>query len=271
MERKAPVALITGANRGVGKGVAFVFAEKGYDIFLAHCGEPEKASEVAETIRTSFGRKCVTYDCDLSNPEEITHMVLAAEQAFGGIDVLMSNAGVGYERYIHCAHIEEIDHVYHVNYRAGILVARLVAKNMIEHGIHGSIVFTASIKSIQPTAIDCIYGGLKAALKRSAQSLALEFAPHGIRVNTVSPGCIAVNPVGYEDRNYSDQEAVIPLGRTGTGEDIGYAAAFLSSDEASFITGIDILVDGGASCGVTKSSDAEEQDGINGRGTFIVH
>lgn len=270
MSNGRPVALVTGANRGVGRGVALVFAEKGYDIFLAYHGEPEKASDVANIIRTKYGRKCVTCDCDLSKAEEAERLVNEAEKEYGGIDVLMSNAGVGYERYISHTHLEEIDHVYSVNYRAGLLLARYAAQNMIKYNIKGSIVFTASVKSIQPTAIDCIYGGLKAALKRSAQSLALEFAPYGIRVNTVSPGCIAVNPVGYEDRDYSDQRDVIPVGRTGTGEDIGYAAAFLSSEEASFITGIDILVDGGSACGVCKKSDDEEYDGIHGRGTYVI-
>lgn len=267
---KNHVALITGANRGVGRGVAFVFAEKGYDIFLAHCGEPEKAQEVAKIIKEKYGRRCVTCDCNLAKAEEIERTVCKAEETFGIIDVLMSNAGVGYERYISYAKVEEIDHVYLVNYRAGILLAKRVAQHMIAHNIKGSIIFTASIKSIQPTAIDCIYGGLKAGLKRSAQSLALEYAPYGIRVNTVSPGCIAINPVGYEDRDYADQKKVIPVGRTGVGEDIGYAAAFLASQEASFITGIDILVDGGAACGVCKRSEVEAYDGVNGRGTFVL-
>ena len=195
-----PTAIITGANRGVGKGVALVFAEKGYDLFLAHNGEADRAEDVAQEIRKRFSVRCVTFDCDLSRVEEVTRLVEAAINEFGTVDVLMSNAGVGYERYIRYAKVEEIDFVYQVNYRAGLLLARTVAKHMIEHGIHGSIVFTASVKSIQPTPIDCVYGVLKAALKRSAQSLAREFAPYGIRVNTVSPGCIAINPKGYEDR-----------------------------------------------------------------------
>ncbi len=270
MDKKNPVALITGANRGVGRGIAIVFAEKGYDIFLAHCGEQDKADEVAEIIRKKYDKRCITCDCDLSKIEEAERIVKEAEAAFGKIDVLMSNAGVGYERYIGYAKVEEIDHVYQVNYRAGILLAKFIAEHMIKYGIHGNIIFTASVKSIQPTAIDCIYGGLKAGLKRSAQSLALELAPYGIRVNTVSPGCIAINPVGYEDRDYSEAKKVIPVGRTGIGEDIGYAAAFLASKEASFITGIDILVDGGSVCGVCKGSEEEAFDGIHGRGTYIL-
>lgn len=262
------VAIITGANRGVGKGIALVFAENGYDIFLCHNGESDKALEVQNTIINKYGVRCVTHDCDLSKVDEIKKLVDKAVDTYGNIDVLMSNAGVGYERYIRYAHIEEIDFVYQVNYRAGILLAKLVGQHMIENGIKGSMVFTASVKSIDPTPIDCIYGGMKAALKRSIQSIAREYAPYGIRVNTVSPGCIAVNPKGYEDRVYD--ASPIPIGRTGTGEDIGYMAAFLCSDKAGFITGADFLVDGGQSCGCNSNNPEEDYDGIHGRGTKIV-
>ena len=80
-------------------------------------------------------------------------------------------------------------------------------------------------------------------MKRSVQSIAREFGPFGIRANTVSPGCIAINPKGYEDKTYEGDADRIPIGRTGTGEDIGYMAAFLCSEEAGFITGADFLVD----------------------------
>lgn len=166
--------------------------------------------------------------------------------------------------------VEEIDHVYMVNYRAGILLATLVGQHMIDNKIKGSMVFTASVKSIQPTPIDCIYGGMKAGLKRSVQSIAREFGPFGIRANTVSPGCIAINPKGYEDKTYEGDADRIPIGRTGTGEDIGYMAAFLCSEEAGFITGADFLVDGGQACGENSMDATEDYDGIHGRGTYIV-
>ena len=160
--------------------------------------------------------------------------------------------------------------MYMVNYRAGILLATLVGQHMIDNKIKGSMVFTASVKSIQPTPIDCIYGGMKAGLKRSVQSIAREFGPFGIRANTVSPGCIAINPKGYEDKTYEGDADRIPIGRTGTGEDIGYMAAFLCSEEAGFITGADFLVDGGQACGENSMDATEDYDGIHGRGTYIV-
>ena len=168
-------AIITGANRGVGRGVANVFAEKGYDLFLAYNGETEKAKEVQQYVTEKYGVRCELFDCDLSKVEDIYKLVDTAIGIYGKIDVLMSNAGVGYEKYLRYAKVEEIDHVYMVNYRAGILLATLVGQHMIDNKIKGSMVFTASVKSIQPTPIDCIYGGMKAGLKRSVQSIAREF------------------------------------------------------------------------------------------------
>ena len=263
-------AIITGANRGVGRGVANVFAEKGYDLFLAYNGETEKAKEVQQYVTEKYGVRCELFDCDLSKVEDIYKLVDTAIGIYGKIDVLMSNAGVGYEKYLRYAKVEEIDHVYMVNYRAGILLATLVGQHMIDNKIKGSMVFTASVKSIQPTPIECIYGGMTAGLKRSVQSIAREFGPFGIRANTVSPGCIAINPKGYEDKTYEGDADRIPIGRTGTGEDIGYMAAFLCSEEAGFITGADFLVDGGQACGENSMDATEDYDGIHGRGTYIV-
>lgn len=119
-------AIITGANRGVGRGVANVFAEKGYDLFLAYNGETEKAKEVQQYVTEKYGVRCELFDCDLSKVEDIYKLVDTAIGIYGKIDVLMSNAGVGYEKYLRYAKVEEIDHVYMVNYRAGILLATLV-------------------------------------------------------------------------------------------------------------------------------------------------
>lgn len=269
---KGKTVLVTGANRGVGKGVALVFAEKGYDVFLAHCGEKEKALETAEEIRGRFGRRAETFDCDLADPEQVEALAAAAISAFGRIDVLMSNAGIGLEKYLSTTTIREMDRLYAVNYRAGLQLAVLIGKHMKEKGVRGSILFTTSTRaSFEVHPADAIYGGMKAALRRSAQSLAREFAPYGIRVNTIAPGCIAVNPMGYAESDYEDQIREIPLGRTGRGEDIGYAAAFLASGEAGFITGIELTVDGGISCGRNIGNDCPENPApIRGLGAGVL-
>ena len=270
--KEAKVALITGANRGVGKGIAMAFAEKGYNLFLAHYQEQEKAREVAEEIRSRFNCKVYTYDCNLAEVQEIEALARAAIDTYGEIDVLMSNAGIGLEKYLSYTSVREMDNIYKTNYRAGIYLATLIAKHMKEKNTHGSILFTTSTRGFfEVHPADALYGGLKAALYRSAQSLAREFAPYGIRVNTISHGCIEVNPTGYDEVDYSDQIREIPLGRTGTGEDVGYAAVFLASEEATFITGINLFVDGGISCGRNIGSDTPDNpEGICGVGAGVL-
>lgn len=118
--------------------------------------------------------------------------------------------------------------------------------------------------------MDGIYGGLKAGLNRAAQSMAREYGRHGIRISTISPGCMCVYPEGYADRDYTEEISRIPLRIGGDGTDIGFTAAFLASEEARFITGINIFVDGGVSCGEDYWSDADEYTASHGRGTFVV-
>lgn len=262
------VVIITGANRGIGKGMVHVFAEKGYDIFLAFFGEQEKAENVAKEVREKYGRRCVLFDGDLSDAQVCRELVDTAVKEYGHIDALCSNAGVGYERYISAADVSELDFVYKINFRAGILLAKYVAEHMINNQIKGSIVLTTSVKATTSNAIDCIYGSMKAALKRAVRSMAVEYGPRGVRINTIAPGCIAVYTKGYEHLNYDNIVKYIPVGRTGIGEDIGYAAAFLCSEEAGFITGTEILVDGGEKCGA-PADEVMDKDGINGLGTYI--
>ena len=186
-EEKTKVALVTGGNRGIGAGIVEVFAEKGYDIFLVHYGEKEKADAVADIVQNKYGRKCKCMDINLSNSDAAVKILNCVLETYGRIDALLSNAGMGYERYLTTAHVEEIDMIYKVNYRAGILLGREVGKYMKEHNIQGCMVFTSSVKAFQPTPIDGIYGGMKAALRRTVQSLSREMAPYNIRVNIVAP------------------------------------------------------------------------------------
>ena len=247
-----------------------VFAEKGYDIFLVHYGEKEKADAVADIVQNKYGRKCKCMDINLSNSDAAVKILNCVLETYGRIDALLSNAGMGYERYLTTAHVEEIDMIYKVNYRAGILLGREVGKYMKEHNIQGCMVFTSSVKAFQPTPIDGIYGGMKAALRRTVQSLSREMAPYNIRVNIVAPGCIAVYPKGYENQDYSIAQAGIPLGRCGTPKDIGYAAAFLCSEEANYITGTELCVDGGVSSGFCSDDELEKEHGEHGVGAYVL-
>ena len=244
-------AIVTGGNRGVGEGICYALASKGYDIFMAHCGEADKAAHVAQQLREKFGVRVVTFDCDQRERTIGETLMTQALLAFSSISLVMCNAGVGLEKYMRLIHPEEIDYVYEVNFRGSLLIANAAAKYMVDRGIRGTILFTSSIRSKTPTPMDAIYGGLKAGLNRAAQSM-------------------GVYPEGYADRDYTEEISRIPLRIGGDGTDIGFTAAFLASEEARFITGINIFVDGGVSCGEDYWSDADEYTASHGRGTFVV-
>lgn len=263
-------AIVTGGNRGVGEGICYALASKGYDIFMAHCGEADKAAHVAQQLREKFGVRVVTFDCDQRERTIGETLMTQALLAFSSISLVMCNAGVGLEKYMRLIHPEEIDYVYEVNFRGSLLIANAAAKYMVDRGIRGTILFTSSIRSKTPTPMDAIYGGLKAGLNRAAQSMAREYGRQGIRISTISPGCMCVYPEGYADRDYTEEISRIPLRIGGDGTDIGFTAAFLASEEARFITGINIFVDGGVSCGEDYWSDADEYTASHGRGTFVV-
>ena len=184
-------AIVTGGNRGVGEGICYALASKGYDIFMAHCGEVDKAAHVAQQLREKFGVRVVTFDCDQRERTIGETLMTQALLAFPSISLVMCNAGVGLEKYMRLIHPEEIDYVYEVNFRGSLLIANAAAKYMVDRGIRGTILFTSSIRSKTPTPMDAIYGGLKAGLNRAAQSMAREYGRHGIRISTISPGCIA--------------------------------------------------------------------------------
>jgi glucose 1-dehydrogenase len=241
MENK--VAIVTGASRGIGRGVALKLAEQGYHLVITHLDEVSEAEEVAHEISTKYQRSCHIVQCDLTLSESAIKVVEDAVQIFGKIDVLVNNAGVTMFNEIKEMPIERIDYMMNLDFRAPMLLIKYIANHMIDNQITGSIVNIGSSRAERAYPQDSIYGGMKAALVRASQSIAIELAPHGIRVNTVSPGAIQVRDdlKGF----YNKLGNRIPLGRVGTPEDIGRAVIWLCSEEASYITGVNMRVDGG--------------------------
>ncbi|TDF98839.1 SDR family NAD(P)-dependent oxidoreductase [Paenibacillus piri] len=235
-------AIVTGASTGIGRGIALKLAAGGCDLFISHLNEPEQAEEVAREIDRIHSRRCVVFQGDLCLAETAEQLVERALEHFTVIDVLVNNAGITRMGKMTEFTRETIDQLYQLNYRAPMLLTGLVANHMIRKQVKGSILYTTSSRGTRAYPADAIYGGLKGALDRSVQSIALELAPYGIRVNAIAPGAIRVRPAtGHHEKLGSR----IPLGRMGLPSDIGSAAAFLCSDEASYITGITLRVDGG--------------------------
>ncbi|MBS7701598.1 MULTISPECIES: SDR family oxidoreductase [unclassified Chelatococcus] len=242
-------AIVTGGNRGIGEGIAYVLASRGYDLLISHRGEADLAAQVVEKVRRTYRREAHSLEIDAHRPEDVRKIADVAVEKLGKIDVLVNNAGRGCITRIQDANVDDIDSVYAVNFRAPLLLSKWIGEHMIASGTHGAIVNITSVKAQRAYPDGSIYGGLKAALQQASASLALEFAPHGIRVNCVAPGTILLPKSSYMTAPRATDTAPdprrVPLERYGTPEDIGRVVAFLISEEASFCTGISIVVDGG--------------------------
>ena len=240
------LALVTGASRGIGKACALELAKEGFDIII-HCSRNiGGAEETAKAVR-ALGRKAYMFAMDFSDPENVHNFANGIMEHVGAPDVIVNNAGACIPAQIQDISIDDWDHVLNVNLKAVFVICRDFAPAMIERR-SGSIVNIASIWGRTGAAMESSYCASKGGLVMFSKSLAQELGPSGIRVNCVSPGCIDTDMnAGYSKEERKDLEDRTPLGRFGTPEEIGKAVAFLASDRASFITGADLLVDGGFS------------------------
>jgi len=237
------VALVTGAGAGIGRGIAKVLAEKGYRLALTYKSSSDGILDVAEDIRHIYGKEPLVIQSDLTVRSESENTIRKVIEEFGRIDLLVNNAGIGIHEELTELEEDALDMTVNLDFRAPMLLSKYAVREMIAQQIPGNIIFITSSRGERAYPKDSIYGGMKAALIRAAQSLALEWAPHGIRVNCVAPGATV-----HKLEQSAEEEPLgskIPLGRLGTPSDIGEAIAWLSSDKASYITGINLRVDGG--------------------------
>lgn len=238
-------AFVTGGSRGIGRGIAKVLAERGYDIAITYNSAEDEAKSLCEEIKT-LGRKCFYYQASLENadvPEAVTKQAI---QDLGGIDLLVCNAGLTKHNSLLTVDADFIDFLYGLNYRSYILCSKVAANYMVDNNIKGNIIFIASTRGIRAYPEDCIYGSLKAALIRGVESMALEMAEYGIRVNCIAPGMTAIRgDFSMEELTGRPFSQKIPLKRSGTPREIGYMVNFLASDECGYITGDTVKIDGG--------------------------
>jgi 3-oxoacyl-[acyl-carrier protein] reductase len=234
------VALVIGAARGIGKGVAQRFAEEGARLVVADRDEAAGRA-AADALKAHFVR------CDVSAPEDVRGAVEAATSRHGSLDVLVQNAGIYPWQLIEETTPEDWDRVMAVNLRGCFLAARAALVPMKARR-QGRMLFTSSITGPHVTSPGHgHYSATKAGINGFIRAAALEFAGYGINVNGVEPGNILTEGV-QEHRSAAfirSMEEAIPLGRLGSVRDVANAFLFLASDEASYITGTTIVVDGG--------------------------
>jgi glucose 1-dehydrogenase len=242
MKLAGKTALVTGAGRGIGKGIALALAEAGADLVINdRPGSPDLA-ETAEEIR-QLGRTCTAIEVDAfarTGCEQLT------EQA-GDLDILVSNpAFVSRERFLDYPP-DLFEQTLRGTLVAGFHISQLVARRMVERGEGGKIVFISSVQAEMPIALCVAYGAAKAGLNHMMRTIAVELSEHRINVNAIEPGWIDT-PGEHEtfgDERIEQEAGLLPWGRLGTPADIGQAAAFLCSSEADYITGSVLAVDGG--------------------------
>jgi 3-oxoacyl-[acyl-carrier protein] reductase len=239
--------LVAGASRGIGEATARRFLEEGCRVFICARG----AAGVEGTVRELRALGQVEVDgmaCDVSDPESVERLVEAAERFLGGIDVLANNAGVAWQEPFLDITLQHWDQVLDINLRGMFLVAQAVAARMVARGRGGAIVNMSSTNAFEGEAGYTHYNSSKGAITMLTRTMAVELGAHGIRVNALCPGKILTPLQGEaEDPGYTAryEREKIPLGRSGTVEEVAAAYAFLASDEATFITGEMLVVDGG--------------------------
>lgn len=237
-------ALITGASRGIGQGIALQLAREGWDVCVNYFQHQEAAEEVTAQIR-ALGRNAIAVRADVADRAAVEAMVRAAEAELGPISLLVNNAGITEPGLFQDTSDTSWDRCMAVNLGGARNTIQAVLPHMI-HEKSGCIVNISSMWGLRGASCEVAYACSKAALIGLTRSLALELAPSHIRVNCVAPGVIRTDMVeALGPETMADLTEQTPLGRLGTPADIAHAVAFFASEHASFITGQVLTADGG--------------------------
>ena len=239
-------ALVTGAARGIGKGCALELARAGADVAINDRQDsPDTEAALAE-IET-LGRRAHFVPGDVFVRAGCEQVVDLAASSLGGIDILISNPALGVRESFLDFDPQTFEQVIQATLCGGFHVSQLVARQMVAAGRRGKMVFISSVHHRIPFARSVAYNAAKSGLINMAQTMANELSTHRINVNVIEPGWIDTpgERISFGDDTIDQAGKDLPWGRLGTPADIGKAAAFLSSDDADYITGTSLLVDGG--------------------------
>ncbi len=244
MENIEKSALVTGASRGIGKAIALALAAKGYAVALNYAGNAAAADAVKAEIEAAGG-KAFTIQGDVSKAEDVDRIFKTVKDEFGGLDVLVNNAGITRDGLLIRMKEESWDAVLDTDLKSTFLTTKAAAQIMMRKK-KGAIVNIASVVGLMGNAGQANYAAAKAGVIGLTKACAKELAPRNVRVNAVAPGFIATDMTDViPEKNKEVMLQSIPLGRMGQAEDVASAVCFLASDDASYITGQVLKVDGG--------------------------
>lgn len=247
MSLASKTAVVTGAAHGIGKACALALAQAGADVMVVDINE--KVADTAEEIR-QIGRKAISMTGDITDEKQMTECMDRVLREWDKVDICFCNAGTFQDIPAEDMPLEEFERVIRVNLTGAFITARAAGKAMIERGVPGSIVLTASMSGhiANIPQCQCAYNASKAGVIMLGKSLAVEWARHGIRVNTISPGYIRTwsdEPLKPEEVGTSNFEQWTPLRRFGQAEELQGLVVYLAGDASGFVTGSDYVIDGG--------------------------
>ena len=250
---KGKNVLVTGATSGIGKAIAAYFAKEGANIGLNYRNDPDKLKGTYELIEKmcsqaeECGVKQISVEGDVSQEKDITRMCNEVIEKLGSLDILINNAGVQMSSPSEKVETSDFDKVIQVNLRGAYLCAREAIKHFLATGNKGIIINVSSVHEIIPRPEYVSYSMSKGAMGNMTRTLALEYAPQGIRVNAIAPGATETEINGWKDDpdKKAEIESNIPMGRVGNPEEMAAITTFLASDDASYITGQTLYIDGG--------------------------
>ena len=251
------VAIVTGANSGIGKGVALELAAAGARVVVNHRPNEDSARRAAEVVQAikQAGGAAVAGPADISREDDVERLFGIAQERFQGLDILVNNAGIEQPAPVQDMTLEQWQRVIDVNLTGQFLCSRAAVRSFLKQHpsppadtAAGAIVFISSVHEVIPWAFQANYAASKGGVSLLMQSLAQELAPMKIRVNSVAPGAIRT-PINAPAWNTPESLAqllkLIPYGRIGEPVDVARAVAWLASDSADYVTGHTLFVDGG--------------------------
>ena len=250
---KGKNVLVTGATSGIGQAIAAYFATEGANVALNYRNDPDNLDDTKELIDSmcdqikGCGGRELPVEGDVSEEADIVRMCGEVIEKLGSIDILINNAGIQTASPSHELATSDFDKVIQVNLRGAYLCARETIKHFMERGNGGVIINVSSVHEIIPRPQYVSYSMSKGAMENMTKTLALEYAPHNIRVNAIAPGATAtpINSWTEDPQKKKEVESHIPMGRVGTAEEMAVITAFLASDDAGYITGQTLFIDGG--------------------------
>jgi glucose 1-dehydrogenase len=244
---KGKVVVITGASRGIGRAMAIRFGQEQAKVVINYRSSEEEALEVMKEVKQAGGDAIIVRG-DVTKEEDVKRLVRSAIDHYGTLDVMINNAGIENPVPSHELSLSDWNKVINTNLTGAFLGSREAIKYFVENNIKGNVINMSSVHEMIPWPLFVHYAASKGGIKLMTETLALEYAPKGIRVNNIGPGAIdtPINAEKFSDPELrKDVESMIPMGYIGRPEEIAAVAAWLASSESSYVTGITLFADGG--------------------------